>query len=129
MFVWPGQPRAYDAACVVCRGTLHAGPLDLQNQAIIGGGDLQCVSFTQDLFITPGLLEHGVEHVIIERRFMIKHAIVLDLRLQTQVNAYGVTGVAPIFLDGDHVGQRVHGVEDHQISTPVEVNHRLSFHF
>ncbi|MNC85495.1 hypothetical protein D3C83_10960 [compost metagenome] len=56
---------------------------------------------------------------------MVKQAQAPGARHLAQLDADDVAGVTPVFLDRNRLGERVHGVENHQVRAAEQRNERL----
>ena len=76
----------------------------------------------RDLLEPPRLAQHGGDLPVVVDRLVVEHAEVLRARHLAELDAHHVAGVPPILLHGDGVGERVHGVEDHQVGLAEELD-------
>ena len=66
-----------------------------------------------------------MERGVIVHGLVMEHTVVLHVGRQAQINTDHVTGVALVFLHCNHVGKGIHGIKDHEVGIPIEINHSL----
>src|SRR5689334_17068306 len=84
-------------------------------QSVVRGQDFERRAAACDFLETPGLTPDFEYFLIAEYRLVVEQAQAFGTCHLAQFDAGDIARMAPVFLHRRGVGQRIHGVEDHQI--------------
>src|SRR5207237_1047101 len=81
----------------------------------LGGRDAEPLLAARPLFQALGIVQRRLDGGVVIRRLMVEQHEVLHPRELAELHADHVAGMAPVLLDRDRLGERIHRVEDDEI--------------
>src|SRR5207237_1363620 len=103
-----------------------AGPAArIARQAGARGRDAQRLLAARQLLKALCVAQRRLDGGIAIRRLVVKEHEVLHPRELAQLDAHHVARMAPVLLDRDRLGERIHGVEDDEIGGAEKAHDRF----
>src|SRR5882762_11760386 len=88
---------------------------ELDLQTVVGDRDAQGFSCSRDFLVTQGLAPYLRDAFVVVGRFVVEKHQVFHIGKLTQLDPDYIARMAPVLLHRHGLGERVHGVEDHQV--------------
>ena len=93
--------------------------------SVVGGGDVQRAARARDLLERRVSASTRVDRRVVVHRLVVEQAQMARAGHLAQLDADDVARVAPVGLDRDRVGERVHRVENDEVGIAEELDEAL----